>query len=166
VSSAFPFLLDGEPHTVTIRARRPALVVEVDGRCYTVTESAPGSDTGLVITIDGRAYGVSRVREADRVHVKLDRRSWSIAYEDPVTAAQHEAGGDDILRADMPGVVVAVNAAAGTTVASGDVLLVIESMKMQINVVAHRDGVVETVHVEINQAFDKGAELVSLHPSA
>ena len=131
MSTAFPFTFDGATHTVTIRARRPALVVEVDGRCYTVTESTPGSDTDLVLTIDGRAHRVWRAREGERVHVKLDAHSWSVGYQDPVTAAQHEAGGEDVLRADMPGVVVSV----------------------------------ETVHVEVNQAFDKGAELVSLHPS-
>jgi biotin carboxyl carrier protein len=36
-------------------------------------------------------------------------------------------------------------------------------MKMQINIVAPRDGVVEAVYVEVNQTFDKGAQLISLH---
>ncbi|MEQ8659248.1 MAG: biotin/lipoyl-containing protein [Gammaproteobacteria bacterium] len=165
MSIAFPFTLDGATHLVTIRARRPALVVEVDGRCYTVREQAAPGDGDTRLSIDGREHRVCRARESDRVHVKLDHTSFSVGYQDPVTAAQHEAGGDDVLRADMPGVVVSVNAAPGASVASGDVLLVIESMKMQINVVAHRDGSVETVHVEVNQNFDKGAELVSLHPS-
>jgi len=165
MSTSFPFTLGGQTHTLTIRARRPALVVEVDGRCYTVREhpsAAPGEST---LRIDDRLHEVTRTRESDRIHVKLDRTTWSVGYEDPVTAAQHDAGGDDVLRADMPGVVVSLNATPGATVASGDVLLVIESMKMQINVVAHRDGTVENVHVEVNQSFDKGTELVSLHPN-
>ncbi len=165
MSTSFPFTLDGQTHSLTIRARRPALVVEVDGRCYTVSEDASGVPGESTLLIDGRPHRVARTRESDRVHVKLDRTTWSVAYEDPVTAAQHDAGGDDVLRADMPGVVVSLNAAPGAAVASGDVLLVIESMKMQINVVAHRDGTVENVHVEVNQSFDKGTELVSLHPS-
>jgi len=60
-------------------------------------------------------------------------------------------------------VVVAVNASVGAHVAVGDVLLVIESMKMQINIVAPREGMVEAVYVEVNQTFDKGAQLISLH---
>ncbi|MEQ8234202.1 MAG: biotin/lipoyl-containing protein [Gammaproteobacteria bacterium] len=164
MATSFPFMLDGETHLVTIRARRPRLVVEVDGRCYTVDED-PAADGTTRLAIDGRAYDVRRTREGDRVHVKLDTTNYSVGYQDPVTAAQHDAGGDDVLRADMPGVVVSMTATPGASIASGDVLLVIESMKMQINVVAHRDGTVETVHVEVNQSFDKGAELVSLHPS-
>lgn len=165
MSTSFPFVLDGQTHTVTIRARRPALVVEVDGRCYTVVEEATQDAAEVRLTIDGHAHCVRRVHDTDRVHLELDQRTWSVGYEDALTAAQHEVGGDDVLRADMPGVVVNLHTAAGAAVAAGDVLLVIESMKMQINVVAHRDGTVATVHVEVNQAFDKGAELLSLHPS-
>jgi len=165
MSTSFPFTLDGQTHTLTIRARRPALVVEVDGRCYTVSERGSDTPGDSTLVIADRPHRVTRTRESDRIHVKLDQTTWSVGYEDPVTAAQHDAGGDDVLRADMPGVVVSLNVTPGAAVAGGDVLLVIESMKMQINVVAHRDGTVDNVHVEVNQSFDKGTELVSLHPS-
>ena len=45
----------------------------------------------------------------------------------------------------------------------GDVLMVTESMKMQVSVTAPRDGTIETIHVAAGDSFDKGAELIKLH---
>ena len=159
----FGFTLDGAEHGVGIAARQPELVLTVDGRKHLVSESGALNEQCALLTVDGRSYQVWRTWEGNRVHLRIGNRSFSVGYEDAITAAQHHAGGDDTLRADMPGVVVAVNASAGAHVAAGDVLIVIESMKMQINIVAPRDGTVEAVHVDINQTFDKGAQLISLH---
>ena len=161
---SFTFTLDGGEHAVSVVRRQPGLELSVDGRAYAVSEAGALGDDGVVLlTIDGRSYQVWRTWESDRVHVRVGNRSFSLGYEDPITAAQHHAGGDDTLRADMPGVVVGVRCEAGAKVAAGDTLIVIESMKMQINVVAPRDGVVEAIHVDVNQTFDKGAQLISLH---
>src|SRR5262249_27425381 len=116
-----------------------------------------------LLTVDGRSYQVWRTWEGDRIHLRVGNRTFSVGYEDAITAAQHHAGGDDTLRADMPGVVGAVHTQIGAQVAAGDTLIVIESMKMQINISAPRDGVVEAIHVGVNQSFDKGAELIALH---
>jgi len=51
------------------------------------------------------------------------------------------------IRAPMPGVVVAVPVAAGQSVATGQVLIILESMKMENEVRASRAGVVQAVRV-------------------
>jgi 3-methylcrotonyl-CoA carboxylase alpha subunit len=164
---AFTFSLDGVEHAVTIARRQPELVLNVDDGLHTVTEAgALSEERCALLTVDGRSYQVWRTWEGDRIHLRIGGRSFSLGYEDPITAAQHHAGGDDMLRADMPGVVVGVHCSAGAHVGAGDTLIVIESMKMQINVVAPRDGVVEAIYVEVNQTFDKGAHLISLHQEA
>lgn len=157
------FTLDGEAHAVSIAARRPELVVTVDGHAHVVGESATPDPDTLRLEIDGRAYDIIRTWEGDQLHVRCRGRNFTVDYADPVTAAHQQAGGDDVLRADMPGVVVSVDCKAGQQVESGDVLLVTESMKMQVSVVAPRDGTIEAVLVEAGETFDKGAELVKLH---
>lgn len=163
---AFRFTLADDAHTVGIHARRPALVVDVDGVTHVVRETREHDGDAVLLEVAGRSYRVWRTREGNRVHLHLGGRSFSVGYEDAITQARLEAGGDAEVRADMPGVVVAVHRAAGDPVSAGDTLLVIESMKMQINVVAPRDGVVETVHVEATQTFDKGAVLIALAEDA
>jgi len=160
---AFEFELDGTVHTVTILARRPRLTLAIDGLPSEVSEHL-ADDGALTLSVDGHLHQVTRISEAGRVHLHLDGRTHAVGYADAISAAQREAGGDDCLRAEMPGVVVAVHHAGEAEVAAGDVLLVIESMKMQLNIVAHRAGRVAELHVAINQSFDKGAALVTLHP--
>jgi acetyl/propionyl-CoA carboxylase alpha subunit len=129
------------------------------------TPSEAGALTGdqVLLTVDGRSYAVWRTWEGERVHLHIGGRSFSVGHADAISAAQQLAGGDDTLRADMPGVVVAVHHAPDALVEAGDILLVIESMKMQINIVAHRPGRIDRVDVEANQSFDKGAALISMH---
>ena len=52
----------------------------------------------------------------------------------------------------------------GETVTSGQPLVVIESMKMQNEFVAWRDGVVDRIHIAVGETFDRGAGLVGLAP--
>ena len=159
---SFTFTLNGEDHEISILARRPDLSLSVDGSSHKVAEARDADANCVLLTVDGRNYQIWRTWGGDRIHLRMGARTFSVGYEDAILAAQHHAGGDDVLRADVPGVVVIVHCKEGGNVATGDTLLVIESMKMQINIVAHRDGVIETVHVGVNETFEKGTELITM----
>jgi 3-methylcrotonyl-CoA carboxylase alpha subunit len=64
----------------------------------------------------------------------------------------------------MPGSLVAVQIKPGDTVSKGQTLLVMESMKMETTIAAPRDGVVQTVHFDKGQTFDRDALLITLQP--
>jgi biotin carboxyl carrier protein len=64
----------------------------------------------------------------------------------------------------MPGTVISIAVAAGDEVTAGQTLVVIESMKMQSEMVASRDGRVERIHREVGETFDRGDALVALEP--
>jgi len=69
--------------------------------------------------------------------------------------------GDEIV-SPMPGKVIKISVANGAEVKKGDVLLVVEAMKMENNIVAPKDGVVETVKVKAGDMVDGSTELVKL----
>ena len=75
-----------------------------------------------------------------------------------------QATGSGEVKAPMPGLIVDVTAERGATVAKGDTLIVLESMKMQNELKSPIDGAVRTVHVEAGQAVDKNELLVEIKP--
>jgi acetyl-CoA carboxylase biotin carboxylase subunit len=131
------------------------------------------ADTRLVAcTRDGRAYqvrveldGLRRrwrvVRAGDVWHVQGSAGSIMLAEKPrfPDPAAEAAAGG---CVAPMPGKVIQIRVEAGQHVNQGDVLVVMEAMKMEHSVAAPADGTVEKVHVADGDQVDGGDLLVTL----
>ncbi len=84
-------------------------------------------------------------------------REWRLADLMPEPT---DGGDSGVLDCPMPGLVVDVRVEAGDEVHAGDVLLTLESMKMQSGVAAPRDGRIAKIHVEVGQAVDAGDVLV------
>ena len=87
----------------------------------------------------------------------------AIAQEDddviafaPVAAAP--AGGETIT-SPMPGTILAVNVQNGASVNKGDVLMVLEAMKMENEIIAPVSGTVASVNVQKGASVETGATL-------
>ncbi|GAN77806.1 acetyl-CoA carboxylase biotin carboxyl carrier protein subunit [Acidisphaera rubrifaciens] len=123
-----------------------------------------GPDGRGTLTIDGATVPVAAVADGDVVHIQIDGRAYALRYRDP--AEYHEVaaqgGAEDVARAPMPGVVLSVAVGPGDAVGRGDVLLTIESMKLQTAIRAGRDGIVDAVHVAPGQTFERDAALLTL----
>ena len=112
--------------------------------------------------------GLEAVRVGDAVHVGVDGQSLEFTMAPPPTveeAVRHAATGGEgaaTLTAPMPGRVISIRAAAGSTVAAHQVVVVIEAMKMEHAVVAPRDGVVTGLAVEEGQQVQRGDVLAEV----
>lgn len=145
--------LDGTIHTIDIAARNPSTMVEIDGR-------------PAVEARDDDRFGAVTARDGDLTWVRLNGRTFRVRIEDPVAAAQESAGGNDDIRAPMPGTVIEVMKAAGDRVSRGDKVMTIESMKLQTSLAAPRDGVLAEVLHAVGDTFDKDATIARLEPLA
>jgi acetyl/propionyl-CoA carboxylase alpha subunit len=154
--------VDDQEIDAEIIARRPQLRVRIGDRIYTVTGRVEGQEFEL--TVDGNCVRGWRCTLGAGVQVRLSGRTYAVQPLDSGAAAS-DALAEREIRASMPGVVVAVHCAAGRAVAAGEKLLTLESMKLQVTLLATHAAVVEQVHVAPEAVFERGALLVSLAPA-
>ena len=77
-------------------------------------------------------------------------------------AAAAAAGGIEV-KASLPGKVYEVKAKVGQALKSGDTIVVLEAMKMEVPVVAPEDGTVASINVGVGDAVESGDLLASLN---
>ena len=112
--------------------------------------AAPLRALPRVVELDGRRFEVSVV-EPEPPWAELGRRR----RERGRGGSVHVAGRDAVV-SPMQGTVLAVEVAEGDTVSAGEVICVVEAMKMENEVHAHRDGVVRDLSVAAGQPVGTG----------
>lgn len=118
------------------------------------------------ITVNGTAYDVA-VEELGQGAVASAPVAKVAAPKAaaPKAAAPKASGNDGSVKvnAPMPGKILSVKAKAGDAVKKGDVILVLEAMKMENDVVAPEDGTVASVNVAEGAAVEAGDVLATLN---
>jgi biotin carboxyl carrier protein len=162
-----------------VRVGNRSIEVEIDGariRCggaeYDAElRSVPGTPLRLLISGDSsRLYAMDftgdrwEVQERGERHLieVVDERT---AHIRSLVGTGAAAGGPTALRAPMPGLVVRVPVNPGERVTAGASLVVLEAMKMENELKAAADGVVEAVAVAPGQVVEKGQILLSFAPA-
>ncbi|MBQ9990324.1 MAG: acetyl-CoA carboxylase biotin carboxyl carrier protein subunit [Lachnospiraceae bacterium] len=118
------------------------------------------------ITVNGNVYDVV-VEEtgAGAVAVAPVARPVTVPKAAPkVTAPAAKAGAGSIrVEAGAAGKVFKLEASVGQAVKAGDPVVIIEAMKMEIPVVAPKDGTVASIDVAVGDAIEAGALLATLN---
>lgn len=119
-----------------------------------------------IITVNGNVYEVT-VEEGTTgaAPAAAPKAAPKAAAPAAPKAAPKAAGaaGSVTVAAPMRGKILAVKAAAGQAVKKGDVLAVLEAMKMENDIVAPQDGTVASVNVAAGETVETGATIATLN---
>ena len=130
----------------------------IDGKQYNAAVNEL-EDNFAEVTINGKTYKVELEKE----------EAPAAAVRRPAAAAASAAAapaGLMTVKSPLPGSIVKVLVKAGQAVKKGDVLLTMESMKMENNVTAEADGTVKAVYVEPGKNVMQDDKLLDLETAA
>ena len=143
--------------------------VSVNGTAYEMQFSQVGDQPVFSLLMDGHSYEGLIYHEDEHWEVILRGAMYTAKVEDEREQrlrAQHKGGttvsGEFLLKAPMPGMVVAMPIAEGQAVEKGDVLLILESMKMQNELRSPRAGTVTRLKVNPGDRVEKKQTLLSV----
>jgi acetyl/propionyl-CoA carboxylase alpha subunit len=160
----FTIRLAGVAHDVEILARRPHLRLRIDDREYEVTLTGDEDDGWQTVEVSGRPLRFARAHLGDRQILRFGGRTFEASLIDPRDHGEGGAGDYDQVRAPMPGAIVEIHKQSGDVVVRGDTLVTIESMKLQIALVAPRDGRLRAVTRAVGETFDRDEIVAELEP--
>ena len=121
----------------------------------------------LRITVNGKSYDVQveeigASNESTPINDSIDLGETSKPQKEEVKKENKKAADGEAIKSPMPGTIVSVNVKEGQNVSSGDVLVILEAMKMENEILAPRDAVVSSVNVSKGQSVESDTILLSL----
>ncbi len=143
--------------------------VSVDGKVYEVDFESVSGQPVYSLIVDGRSHESYIYQGEDNWQVLLRGRLYPVTVEDEREKRLRAAAGGGVretgefhLRAPMPGLVVTIPVTEGQAVKKGQVILILESMKMQNEIKAPRDGVIGRIRVKAGETVEQKQTLLSV----
>ena len=126
----------------------------------------PGDHGRLRLEIDGVLHDLQVEVRAHDVTVGHRGEASRFSRPDTLGAEATTARADDVVLAPMPGTVLAVLVEKGQRVQAGEVLAVMEAMKMELSLKAPHDGTVTDVAVEVGERVPLGSGVATVSPDS
>lgn len=131
------------------------LIINIDDKDYEMRIITLGSDE-LNFIIDDTFYAI-KILESDTsttrmlvngMQISLNKHSKLTEILEKALTLGDKGVGDHALRSQIPGRVVSIMVTLGSDIKKGDPVATLESMKMQVSVKAHKDGVIRDIRVK------------------
>ena len=161
IKTAIPFhslmladerFVTGDYHTGTVEREMDLSVLKKAPEPKPKAGEAEIAHRKLAVEVDGKRFEV-KVREHLETSVQPKKP------KPPERVAAVGGGGSESLTAPMQGPIVKVLVKSGQEVKAGEVICVLEAMKMENSILAHTDGKVEEINVEAGQSVETGATI-------
>lgn len=144
--------------------------IAVGDQSFAVDMQAIGDQALFSLLIDHESYELVVDEHQDGFRVLLRGEMYEVIVEDGRTrrARTRKSGpvdspdGECVVRAPMPGLVVHIPVSVSQQVSAGQILVVLESMKMENELLAPRQGVVKAVHVAVGDTPSLDEPLITL----
>lgn len=143
--------------------------VTINGKPRIINYQPLKQGSSCSLLVDGKNYEPTVYQENGGWEVLVKGSRFNVQVEDERERRLRLASGETslpqgrfVLASPMPGMVIDIPVKEGDEVSKGDVLVVLESMKMQNELTAPRDGVVSSIQAEVNGNVERKEALLTL----
>ena len=168
MNMTFNLHIDGEDRNYTVSEKNINSFLLNDGFNQYVVEVLELSKNAIRVGIDEEDFEVFLAKDMNYefdmsyqgmvFHLKDD----GVLQQQDFYESTHEGASGDILKSPMPGKVIKILSTVGAEVKKGDVLLIVEAMKMENNLTAPRNGIIAEINVKEGEMVDGSKVLLSL----
>ncbi|MEX0786288.1 MAG: biotin/lipoyl-containing protein [Dehalococcoidia bacterium] len=171
MATTYQLTLDGTEHELEVEEHDRAFRVRLGDAWFTIELQRLGETARYSLLLDRHPYDVFAEEGPHGYHVVIGARTFAITTPglkrgrrsgDPADVEAVPDTGEWVLTSPMAGVVQQVMVQPGDEVEAGQVVMVVEAMKMQNDLHARRAGTVKAVYVSAGQRVDQGAPLLVL----
>ena len=115
------------------------------------------------VSVNGNKYNVLIESVVDDNNTPIIKKATAEQLKsEPVVETKSSSGAKEMITSPLPGNVLKIEVEPNAQVKRGDILIIIEAMKMENNILAPHDGIVEKVFVKAGDVVMLGDELISL----
>lgn len=115
----------------------------------------------LKITVNGTSYDVQVEEMGGSAAPTVAQAPVAAPAPKAAPKAAAPSAGEPV-KSPMPGTIVSVNVTAGQKVSKGDIVVVLEAMKMENEIMAPKDGTIAGISVNKGDTVDSGSVLVTI----
>jgi len=143
--------------------------VVINGTSHEIDYQTLKQHASCSLLFDGRSFEPNTYQENGGWEILLQGRRFQVIVEDERERRLRKAAGQTsiqkgkfALQAPMPGLVIDIPVKVGDEVKEGQVLLILESMKMQNELIAPRDGKIARIQTKVNDNVERKEALLIL----
>jgi glutaconyl-CoA/methylmalonyl-CoA decarboxylase subunit gamma len=142
---------------------RRTFKMKIHGNDYGVEIKKVGEGVASV-EVNGTVYQVEfeSARKVSKTPTLTRAPVYTTETERPKKTASPTEGAGKTIKSPLPGVILEVKVREGDSIKAGDVLLIMEAMKMENNIVAHSDGTIASLKVGKGDNVLEGDPLVEI----
>ena len=152
----------GDTHSIKLEKQPDGTFLATIGEQKYTVSATQMPDNAWLLHVDGKRYLAHTTTEKEMRFVHVD----GVQYQLEKSAGRRRRTGSSStlgsLKAEMPGQVIDVRVSEGDSVTEGQVLVVLEAMKMEIRLTAPYDGTVAKLFVSQGDIVDRSQLLVEV----
>ena len=159
-------LVDGQEYLIEIEQDDH---IVVNGQRYELNVRSFGDSGVLSLLINNRSIEAAVDQQEEGFEVLINGELYGAQVQDErayrLSKARRAVGGisgEAMVKSPMPGVIVKLPVPEKSAVKKGDTVIILESMKMENELKAPRDGIVKRIHVQAGASVEKNQPLVTV----